>query len=172
MLLKNTILGELGPEIMAENVPIADSQLGRRCPICRNIFDTWDEIVEELEFYFNFKGRDRTYGISYHKDVFAWRAEVEKGCVFCLRLFNSLTKEASAKITQSLRDGANVQVYLKMTFLNDHVERATREYTLWISVTWVGDIRRGLKLDGTIRLVILPKLLLRRYVFWVLKCLP
>jgi hypothetical protein len=36
---------------MAENVPIAVPQLGRLCPICRNIFDTWDEIVEELEFY-------------------------------------------------------------------------------------------------------------------------
>jgi hypothetical protein len=73
---------------MAEDIPIADPQLGRLCPICRNIFDTWDEIVEELEFYFKFGGRDRTYGLSYHKDVLAWRAEARKAvrfaCVFSI----------------------------------------------------------------------------------------
>jgi hypothetical protein len=90
--------------------------------------------------------------------------------VFCMRLFDSLTKEASYKITQSLKDGANFQVYLNMTFLHDHVEKVNREYTLWVSVMWVGDNRRGLKLDGTIRLI--AKILLRRYIFWVLKCLP
>ena len=86
--------------------------------------------MEELEFYFKFGGQDRTYGLSYHKDVLAWRAEAEKGCAFCMRLFDSLPKEASCKIAQSLRDGADVQVYLNITFLDNHVERATREYTL------------------------------------------
>jgi hypothetical protein len=70
-----------------------------------------------------------------------------------MRLFDSLPKEASCKIAQSLRDGADVQVYLNITFLDNHVERATREYTFWVSVTWVGENRSGPKLDGAIRLV-------------------
>ena len=74
---------------MAENVPTTSLYLGRLCPTCRHLFVTWDEIVEELELHFQFRGprgqSNGPYGLPFHEDAVAWRTEVENGCVFCMR---------------------------------------------------------------------------------------
>ena len=143
---------------MAENTPSTNSQLGKLCPTCRNMFDTWDEIVEELEFYFQF-GRpgQGCYGLPFHKDAISWRTEVENGCVFCMRLFDSLKEDANLKVIRSRRKG-EVRVYLKITSIGfvQRKDRWKRDYSLWVSVGWVGEDTPWLQLDGGIELLPRP----------------
>lgn len=127
---------------MAENTPTTNSQLGKLCPTCRNMFDTRDEIVEELEFYFQFGSRGRgCYGLPFHKDAISWRTEVKNGCVFCMCLFDSLTEEANLKVIRSRRSG-EVRVYLKITSLG-YVERKDRGK---------GNISSGCPLGGLVKI--------------------
>jgi hypothetical protein len=126
---------------MAENVPSSSLHLGKLCPTCRNLFDIWDEIVEELEFYFRIgRGGNGSYGLAFHNDAVAWRTEVENGCVFCMRLFDSLKEEASCKIIQSRRRG-EVRVRLCMWALRyaEREGREKREYQLWVAVKRADD---------------------------------
>jgi hypothetical protein len=122
------------------------------------MFDTWDEIVEELEFYFKFGSRGQgPYGLPFHKDAISWRTEVENGCVFCMRLFDSLTEEANLKVIRSRRSG-EVRVYLKITSLRyvQRKDRGKRDYKIWVSVGWVGEDKPLLQLDGGIKLLQRP----------------
>jgi hypothetical protein len=94
------------------------------------MFDIWDEIVEELEFYFQFGSRGRgSYCLPFHKDAISWRTEVENGCVFCMRLFDSLPEKANIKVIRSQISG-EVRVYLSIGCLRyvERKDRGEREY--------------------------------------------
>jgi hypothetical protein len=143
---------------MAENVPTTSLYLGKLCPTCRHLFVTWDEIVEELELHFEIRGpRGRSngpYGLPFHDDAVAWRTEVENGCVFCMRLFDSLEEKASCRVVQSRRRG-EVQVRLHIGTLNGAAreEREKRDYRLWATVWRSGGYVPRSQLDGSITLV-------------------
>ena len=146
---------------MAEIVPTTSLYLGKLCPTCRHLFDTWDEIVEELELHFQTRGpRGRSnspYGLPFHDDAVAWRTEVENGCVFCMRLFDSLKEKASCRVVQSRRRG-EVQVRLNIWSLNgaereEREKREKRDYQLWATVGRPGGYVPRSQLDGSITLV-------------------
>ncbi|KUJ11207.1 HET-domain-containing protein [Mollisia scopiformis] len=144
---------------MAESGPISSPHLGKLCPTCRNLFDTWDEIVEELESYFQFgRGGKGSYGLAFHRDAIAWRIEVENGCIFCIRLFDSLKEEARCKVLESRTKG-ELQVRLCLWALAwaRKEERAKRDYQLWVTIKRAGDeTRASPQLDGGVTLVPRP----------------
>jgi hypothetical protein len=129
---------------MSAIIPTPEPQLGKLCAPCRNIFDDWEEIQRLFE------KKSDTYNIPYHKDPFAWQAAVNKGCVLCMRLFDSLTKDETRKLSKSLQDGVEVEVSLSISDNCYLLADEEMEYTLLI--TFFQADGNGMNLCGCISL--------------------
>lgn len=148
---------------MVDTLPATRLQLGKLCSTCRNIFDTWDQIVEKSNFYFQFESLEGSpYGLPFHKDAITWRGEIENGCVLCMRLFDSLKEEPSRKVVQSPRSG-EVEIHLSILPLDFGVSLKYRNqsrekggYHFWVTVEWAGDDEPLPRLDGGIALLPRP----------------
>jgi hypothetical protein len=88
---------------MSESLGMQTSPMGKLCSACSNIFAQWDVIIEKYfdTFSMNLGG----LFLNYHNDPREWILSANDGCVFCLRMFDSLEKEEAEALIQSLASG-------------------------------------------------------------------
>jgi hypothetical protein len=81
--------------------------LGKLCPTCHNIFAQWDAIIE---VYFKAVFHPPGVFLKWYKDPRDWILSVNDGCVFCLRMFDSLEKEEAENLIQTLASSSEVSM--------------------------------------------------------------
>ena len=91
---------------------------GKLCSTCRNLFDNWDTIKDEdrleaepLAYVF--------WSAPYHRDPRKWIASASDGCVFCMRMLDSLSKDRVDTLRQRFNLDFGVTMETRI-FEGDH----------------------------------------------------
>jgi hypothetical protein len=92
---------------MSEGLRKQTLPLGKLCPTCHNIFAQWDVIIE---VYFEAVFHHPRVFLKWYKTPRNWILSVNDGCVFCLRMFDSLEKEEAENLIQSLASSSEVSM--------------------------------------------------------------
>lgn len=86
---------------------VLDSERTKLCSICRNVFDSWDEIKNEL------KGKpEGLTNFPYYKDSAAWTASASEGCLMCVRWMDTFRRGEIDKLEDYHLRGVQIEIEL------------------------------------------------------------
>lgn len=139
----NKLLSVLNSFRTQNVVPVDKSRLGKLCHTCRSVLDKWDVFLWKME-----RERKALCTIpNYHQNVVTWIGEVEGGCVLCMRLFDSFSKEEAQKLRRGLPSDFTIGLSLKLDTI------FSEPWILSVTVEEISKDETNLQIKGEIQLI-------------------